>query len=304
MNTLIEQHVDKYLKETYPEFVSRDWKSNKCTIGNKMLYTGEVGPFMKEYYDKRNKSLDDGKGFFCDKNTLVKSKCSKKTQNKAKVEKSEKTRIKKKLCYTEIEYLFPFEIFDNLEEPRKFTKGKNKGDFEYNRGFNIEFENKDTTYSIEAENFYNSECDKYKLNLILYAIHKNLDLINQHRYTLQMFSRMAYVAMCTYYDIDWKREDLYNNDFVYVPETMIFSTLICKAFTARCDFYNIVDEIGKDWNWPDEVLMFSQNPASCRNLPVTREWRNRKANEYLLDLIPKEAKIYLQHYEINATMDD
>lgn len=306
MDNRIETNIDKYLRETYPEFKERDWKTNVCTMGRKKMYTGEVGDFMKIVYENRENRKKTKKAYFIDKNTLIKSKanllnCSAKQEH----EKAKGMHVKKPLCYTEIDSLFPFEIFENLEEPRIIKKGKNKGKYEYNRGFEIVFDNKETTFSNEAEEFYNNECDKHKLNLILYAINRNIDKIKEHRWTLQMFSRVAYVAMCTYYGREWNYKELYNdNDKVYSLDSMIFSTLICKCFTARCSFYNIVDELGEDWDWPDDEKSLCECPASCRSLPVTHDWRNRWDNDYLLELIPKEAKTYWKRNETDTAMDD
>ena len=276
----------------YDPRITYNAKTNVVKYGRASMFLGQFGEFIEELNNKR-KSLKHRKCMiFIDKQTIIKSQANVVMNAAMQAEHNGSKHCKKKLLYTEIVNEFPFYIFDNLEEPRK-----------YKRGYDIKFSNKDTSWSLEAEEFYN-ECDKHKLNQILYCIHKNIKLINEHRWTLQTFSRVAYVAMCTYYDREWTDDDLYINSNIYSVDSMIFSVLICKAFTARCGFYNIVDHFDEEWDWPEHEKEVCECPADCRNLAVTHAWRNRWDNDYLLDLTPKEAKTYWKMNEIDTTMDD
>lgn len=277
--------TDLWLLRKYGLKVERDWDTNIITYGKVKMPAGQFGPWMEKAMSMA-KECREQMVYFPDKQTMIKSQSSKEyagSNDRPRTKGS--SHHKKMMLHFEIENRFPFEIFDDTSAPKR-----------YRRGYDIVFDNKETSFSKEAEEFY-KDCDKDKLNQILWCIHKNLDLINEHRWTLQQFSRAAYVAMCKYYDINWDEDDLYDNAKIYSIESMVFSVLICKCFTARCGFYNIIDENGDEWNWPEEALFDCECPASCRSLPVTNEWRNRWDNDYLLDLTPKEAKLYYMEHE-------
>lgn len=291
--TRISNNTLAYLREMYGSDIKWDPYTNIITKGKVSMILGSWRDFWETVQKRHETQSRQGIRYFIDKETIIKSEASVVSQKeKSNTDKpTERLYVKKTLPYYEIINDFPFYIFDDLEEPRIIRKGKDKGKYKYNRGFEIVFDNKETMFSKEAEQWYNT-CDKHRLNLILYAIHKNRDLINEHRWTLQTFSRVAYVAMCRYNGIEWKNADLYKNDNIYSLESMIFSVLICKCFITRCDFYNIVDDFGEEWDWPEDEKSLCECPANCRSLPVTHEWLNRWDDAYLLDLTPKEAKTY------------
>lgn len=283
----ISKGTEAFLKNKYGNDIVFNPYTNEMRKGTKTLPVGQWGGFWDIIMTERENAKKHGKRYFIDKLTLIKSEANiqNDSQKSDKERKPYKKREKLNMLYTEIDNDFPFEIFDDIKEAER----------SYRRGYTIEFENKPTRFSEMAEEFYNSSsCDKHKLNNILYVIYKNKDYINEHRWTLQMFQRVAYVAMCKYYGIKVKDDDLTDNWKLYSKDAVIFNVLICKCFTTRCDFVNIVDEFGYDWDWPEDEKSICETPADCRCLPVARPWRNRRKNEFLLNMIPKEVEKYIK----------